>query len=404
MKRFGLTALSLALAISGCAQNKGKDAQTSRLDNLEAGFSRFQEQQRARDADIDSKLRDIASRLDRLNSGQPPVQTGKAKTPKAAPASAPRPGRQPIVAGQIIPLAPQNGAAPQSAPQLPPTPTQAPPQAAGQPLPPAKPAQPMVAPASQPAAQALPASQGQQTAAAPQAAPQPVASPLRPHVVTVNDLPRPGQPLAVSPAPQAQQPKQPVPLDSARHGKGKAPRQTAPQAASAQPVAPAQQPLSPTPAPQPVPATPAAPLPPVVPGASGGPMAQPPAADIQEQLLYTEALRSVSANRNDEGRKKFNDFLAKYPSSSKTPEVLFWIGESYMGDKSYNQAVMSFKEVTTRFPKDPKSGESLFRIADAYERLGDKSNAVFHLKLLVDEHPNSEFVGKAKQKLKQLGQ
>lgn len=402
MKRFGLTALSLALAISGCAQNKGKDAQTSRLDNLEAGFSRFQEQQRARDADIDSKLRDIASRLDRLNSGQPPVQAGKAKTPKAASATAPRPGRQPIVAGQIIPLAPQNGAAPQQTSQAAPAPTQPAPQAAGQPLPPAKPAQPMAAPAPQQAAQPVPVSQSQQAAAAPQATPQPTAAPLRPHVVTVNDLPRPGQPLAMSPA---QQPKQPVPLDSARHGKGKAPRQTAPQAASAQPVAPAPQPLSPAaPAPQPVPATPAAPLPPVVPGASGGPVTQPPAADIQEQLLYTEALRSVSANRNDEGRKKFNDFLAKYPSSSKTPEVLFWIGESYMGDKSYNQAVMSFKEVTTRFPKDPKSGESLFRIADAYERLGDKSNAVFHLKLLVDEHPNSEFVGKAKQKLKQLGQ
>jgi len=401
VKRFGLTALSLALAISGCAQNKGKDAQTSRLDNLEAGFSRFQEQQRARDADIDSKLRDIASRLDRLNSGQPPVQTGQSKKPKAAPASAARPGRQPIVAGQIIPLAPQQNA---GAPQPAPAPGQYPVQPSAQPLPPARPAQPVPSAAPQQVAQATPGPQTQagspvqQAASAPQMsqAPQPAASPLRPHVVTVNDLPRPGQPLAMSPA---QQPKQPVPLDSARHGKGKASRQATPQAAVAQPLAPAPQPLAP-----PAPATPPAPLPPAVPGASGGPVAQPPAADIQEQLLYTEALRSVSANRNDEGRKKFNDFLAKYPASSKTPEVLFWIGESYMGDKSYNQAVMSFKEVTTRFPKDPKSGESLFRIADAYERLGDKSNAVFHLKLLVDEYPNSEFVGKAKQKLKQLGQ
>lgn len=391
MKRFGLTALSLALAISGCAQNKGKDAQTARLDNLEAGFSRFQEQQRARDADIDSKLRDIASRLDRLNSGQPAVQTGQGKTPKAAPASAQRPGRKPIVAGQIIPLAPQGGTAPQQAP----APGQYPAQPAAQPLPPARPAQPVPTAAPQQVAQAMP---GSQATPAPQAsqAPQIAVSPLRPHVVTVNDLPRPGQPLAMSPAPQAQQPKQPVSLDSVRQGKGKAPRQAVPQAAAAQPLAPTPQPLAP--------AAPAAPLPPAVPGASGGPVAQPPAADIQEQLLYTEALRSVSANRNDEGRKKFNDFLAKYPASSKTPEVLFWIGESYMGDKSYNQAVMSFKEVTTRFPKDPKSGESLFRIADAYERLGDKSNAVFHLKILVDEYPNSEFVGKAKQKLKQLGQ
>ncbi|MFP5222248.1 MAG: tetratricopeptide repeat protein [Acidobacteriota bacterium] len=402
MKRFGLTALSLALAISGCAQNKGKDAQTSRLDNLEAGFSRFQEQQRARDADIDAKLRDIASRLDRLNSGQPPAQPGQGKALKAAPASATRPGRQPIVAGQIIPLAPQNGIAPQPVPAPAQPPRQPASQPAAQPLPPARPAQPMPPPAPQQTAQASPGSQALPGSPVQQAAPapQPAATPLRPHVVTVNDIPRPGQPLAMSPAPQAQQPKQPVPLDTVRSGKGKPARQvSAPAVSGTLPSAPA------APAPQPLPAAaPPAPLPPAVPGASGGPVAQPPAADIQEQLLYTEALRSVSANRNDEGRKKFNDFLARYPSSSKTPEVLFWIGESYMGDKSYNQAVMSFKEVTTRFPKDPKAGESLFRIADAYERLGDKSNAVFHLKLLVDEHPNSEFVGKAKQKLKQLGQ
>ena len=112
----------------------------------------------------------------------------------------------------------------------------------------------------------------------------------------------------------------------------------------------------------------------------------------------------MSANRNEEGRRKFNEFLAKYPSSSKTPEALFWIAESYMGDKSYNQAILSFKEVTTRFPKDSKAEESLYRSADAYERLGDKANAISSLKLLVNEHPNSEFSGKAKQKLKQLGQ
>jgi len=120
--------------------------------------------------------------------------------------------------------------------------------------------------------------------------------------------------------------------------------------------------------------------------------------------MYTVALRAVSANHNEDGRKKFNEFLAKYPSSAKTPEALYWIGESYMGDKSYNQAILSFKEVTTRYPKDAKSAGALYRIADAYERLGDKANAVFNLKLLLDEHPASEFTTKAKQKLKQLGQ
>jgi len=323
------------------------------VDNLEASFSRFQEQQRARDADIDYKLREIASRLDKLGSGQAPAPKaykGKERKPVAANAS-----RQPIVAGQVIPYSQLSGTAPAQTPM---------------------PAQvPQQAPAPQPVSP--------QTATV-QPTPQPLPA-LQPPVVSLGESAG-----GVQPASQFQA-RQPVPVAAPRSSKGKSSARTP-------------QPVSGPPQPAPVstaqaPAAPAAKAPAA---ASASPQAQP--TDMQEQLLYTEALRSVSANRNDEGRKKFNDFLAKFPNSSKTPEALYWIGESYMGDKSYNQAILAFKEVTTRFPKDSKSAESLYRIADAYERLGDKSNAVFHLKMLVDENPNSEFAGKAKQKLKQLGQ
>jgi tol-pal system protein YbgF len=354
VKRLGLTVLALALAICGCAQNKGKTGQeatqASRLDNLEAGFSRFQEQQRARDADIDYKLRDIASRLDRLGQGQPvaPAKAQKGKDHKPAPiSSSVSASRQPVVYGQVVPYASLAPGAP-SAPA---------------PLPPSAPGQPQVL---------LP----QAAPAAPVPQPMPV---LHPPVVTLGESAQARQVVPMTP---------PGVVEGPRHAKGRQAGHTP------QPLAQA--------APAPAPAVaPSAPAPAAPPAAAPAPAL---AADVQEQMLYTEALRAVSANRNDEGRKKFNDFLAKYPSSSKTPEALYWIGESYMGDKSYNQAILSFKEVTNRFPKDSKAAESLYRIADAYERLGDKANASFNLKMLVDEHPSSEFAGKARQKLKQLGQ
>ncbi|WP_341482668.1 tol-pal system protein YbgF [Fundidesulfovibrio terrae] len=353
MKRFGLTVLALALAVSGCAQNKGKAGQeatqASRLDNLEAGFSRFQEQQRARDADIDYKLRDIASRLDRLGQGQPavPSKTQKGKDHKPAPVAG---SRQPVAYGQVIPYSSLASGAP------------------GAPA----------ATAAQPSPQAQP------VPATPAPQPLPV---LQPPVVTLGESAKQPVPMA-APA-----------VEGSRFAKGKqAARTPQPLASAAQPA-----PVS-SAAPSTTPAKPQGTTPQPAPAAPAAQTAAPQAADVQEQLLYTEALRAVSANHNDEGRRKFNDFLAKYPSSPKTPEALYWIGESYMGDKSYNQAILSFKEVTTRFPKDSKSAEALYRIADAYERLGDKANAAFHLKMLVDEHPSSEFSGKAKQKLKQLGQ
>lgn len=343
MKRFGLMVLAVALALPGCAQKgKGKQqvSEATRLDSIEASFARFQEQQRARDADIDNRLRDIASRLDRLGTGKPPVAKASRVRLRGAVATS---AGVPIVAGQVIPyaslVAPTQ---PRPAPLAP------------QPLPPQPVVPPAAAPAVPPAA----------------AAPSQSLPSLQPPVVTLGDST--GQPAALT------QPRTPQPVAPAPRGKARASARSPQPLASTAPAAAAPAPTAPA--------------------------AQAPSADIQEQLLYTEALRAVSANRNDEGRKKFNDFLAKYPNSAKTPEALYWIGESYMGDKSYNQAILSFKEVVDRFPKDSKAAEALLRSSEAYERLGDKANAAAQLKLLVSEHPNSELAGKAKQKLKQLGQ
>jgi len=389
VKRFGLTVLALGLVLAGCAQKKGNNQVDARLDRLEAGFSRFQEQQNARDADIDHKLTEIASRLDRLSSGLPPTPPGqKGKAPKAVQTSR---SKRPIVLGQVVPYSSiaGNGQTPPPAAQPAPMPMQPQPGVqAGRPV------------AAAPAAQPVPA---------PAPAPAPPAFAVSPPVVTLGptytNVPPAAQASGRQPMPMTQAGRtkqhvaepQPRPVQAERPP---VPAQTPPPAPA---MTPSMEPAAPAPLPPAIPQAPQAPQPPQ---ASPAPQAQPSSASVSvnEQMLYTEALRAVSSNKNDEGRKKFNEFLAKYPNSTKTPEALYWIGESYMGDKSYNQAILSFKEVTARYPKDPKSDESLYRIADAYERLGDKANAVFNLKLLVDEHPNSEFAGKARQKLKQLGQ
>ena len=364
-----LAVTMLALVCAGCAQSGGRKAQeapaSARLGELEATMTRFQEQQRLRDAELDMRLRDIADRLDRLSSGKAPAHRPAKAQEAAAPQATVRTasGRQPLVAGQVIPYASLAQGAPQQAP-------------AQAPMPAPMPAQtPAPAPMTAPSAMSQPQPLAPPPAPVAQAAPQPQPLPLKPPVVTLDDgsASRPASSYSAPAAPAVPgQPRQAVPMDQSAARPAKA---AAPMPASTAPA--------------------------TAPSASAKPSAAP---GMEEQVLYTEALRAVSANKSEEGRRKFNDFLAKYPNSAKAPEALYWIGESYVADKSYNQAILSLKEVTVRFPSDPKAEEALYRIADAYERLGDKSNAAFHLKLLVDEHPKSEFAAKAKQKLKQLGQ
>ena len=359
MKRLGLPALAFLLVCAGCAQHAGKNTPeagyASRLQNLEAGFGSFQEQQRkaeeerrARDADIDAKLRDIAGRLDRMSPAQPaPGSKARKDAPtKAAPAKAP------LVAGQVMPYAPSGQAPAATAPAAP---------AVSQ-----VPAQPLA-----PAPQAkTPAPVAQAPGQAPAAVPASSLPPIKPPVVELKPQ------VAAPAAPASRQARQPAPYETPARAKAKAePRPQAEKPAQAAPAATA---------------APAAP--------------DQASSTLEEEKLYTEAMRQVTANKNDEGRRKLNELMAKFPNSSKTPLAMFWIGESFMSDKSYNQAILSFKEVTTRYPKHFKAPEALYKIAEAYERLGDKNNAVFHLKLLVDEHADSDLVAKAKQKLKQLGQ
>lgn len=361
----------ILLVCGGCAQS-GKGSQNAstanKLQNLETSFAQFQEQERkaeaerqARDADIENKLRDIATRLGIAPSGQAkpgvPLSASVAvgRTNSSRKGSAER-LPQPVVAGQIIPLSqvspsamlqPSAGASLQPAPVQPMSPVPAAP----------------VNPGALPPATAVP--------------PSPALPAIRPPVVTLGlDAVAP-KPVSSAVAPGA--PRAPVPLAApARRGSQESRSPKAVESASAPAVVPA-----------PTPAAPAA-----------------AAARITEEegQAYVDAMRAVTANKNEEGRRKLNDFMAKYPDSAKAPEAQFWIGESYMNDKGYNQAILAFKDVVNRFPKNPKAAESLFRIADAYEKLGDKNNAAFNLKMLVEEHPSSDWAGKAKLKLKQLGQ
>ena len=456
VKAITLIAVALALALPGCAKNKSaapQNTQEARLAGLESSFARFQEQQRARDADLEFRLREIASRLERLPQGQPIASqtTRKAKG---------RTSRQPASMGQIVAYAPamqQAAAAPASQYQPPaavgapvagayqppvaaapgyplqaapvaPAPVAAVPPAPSAPIAAVPPVTPAPAPGAAPAAsqyqppvaQAAPGTAPVASAPAPQAqaVSAPGLLPLNPPVVSLGDPARymtPSAPVTV----EQRQPAAPVPMETPRGAKARRPART-PQPVSQEEPGPSPVPVAVPTAPQPaIPGLPAQAQPPAAAAPSfapqpAAPVAAPPSpsspqpqsatSDVHEQQLYTEALRSVSSSKNEDGRKKFNEFLAKYPSSSKAPEALYWIGESYMGEKSYNQAVLSFKEVTTRFPKEGKAAEALWRTAEAYERLGDKTNAAFHLKMLADEYPNSEFNGKARQKLKQLGQ
>ncbi|GAB6038738.1 hypothetical protein JCM15519_32970 [Fundidesulfovibrio butyratiphilus] len=408
MKGFAWAVLALMAACIGCAQDgsQTRGSTASRLQKLETSFESFQQdqllaqkQRQARDSEIDAKLDQIATRLDSLTPG---AKSAKAARPAKPVHSVQAGSTVPLVAGQVIPLSafgtpPARPVAQASAPT--PTPlAQTPTPLAQTPTPLAQAPQ-SVSPQPQPLTP-NPSGRGPQTPAPapvqlgqvqPLQAVQPQGQPagsslgLEPPVVTLP--PQQQAPQAYAPQPLSAQAGKPVPYDRVVKSAPSVSRSRSGTSKSSPEAAPV------------VAATPSAPATPPVSAASAG-----KSDPVDAAQLYTDGMRAIAANKNDDGRRKMNELLTKYPNTDKAPLALYWVGESYMNERSYNQAILAFKDLTTRYPKSFKAPESVYKVAEAYERLGDKSNAIFHLKLLVDEYPGSELAGKAKQKLKQLGQ
>ncbi len=138
------------------------------------------------------------------------------------------------------------------------------------------------------------------------------------------------------------------------------------------------------------------------------PPASPPIKDspvpvgVTSDAMYNRGMSLVRAEKYEDGREVLNEFLAQNKTAPLAPNALYWIGESYYGEKRFAQAILTFKEVTQNYPKHHKAAAALLKIGFSYDKLGDAANARFYLQALIDEYPDSEPAKLARQRLKNM--
>jgi len=120
------------------------------------------------------------------------------------------------------------------------------------------------------------------------------------------------------------------------------------------------------------------------------------------EALYNKGLNLVRSGRLDQGRSTLEQFLKQYAGHGLSPNAMYWIGESWYGQKKYPEAILAFKDVVAKYPKHHKAQAALLKIGMSYRNVGDKDNAVFYLRTLVDDHPGSSPAGLARQLLRQI--
>ncbi|MCG8617841.1 MAG: tol-pal system protein YbgF [Desulfobacterales bacterium] len=136
--------------------------------------------------------------------------------------------------------------------------------------------------------------------------------------------------------------------------------------------------------------------------ANAGTPSETPAGADSEEALYDLAKKMFDQGDKENARIQFENFINKFPSSSKADNARFWIADSYYAEKWYEKAILEYQKVLENYPKSNKTAAARLKQGYAFAALGEKANARLILKELIKRHPDSKEAQYAREKLKGL--
>lgn len=116
--------------------------------------------------------------------------------------------------------------------------------------------------------------------------------------------------------------------------------------------------------------------------------------------LYQQALQLVQRGGDfGQSRSLFKQFIQQYPAHDLTVNAMYWIGETYYGDKQYESAILQFQDVIQKYPEHQKIPAALMKQGLAFYALGDTNNAQVILQKVISNYPESPEAQKAQTRL-----
>ncbi|HET7314333.1 tol-pal system protein YbgF [Salinisphaera sp.] len=125
--------------------------------------------------------------------------------------------------------------------------------------------------------------------------------------------------------------------------------------------------------------------------------------DSAAQSAYMNGFNKLKNGQYDAAIGAFKQFVARYPDTSLTDNAWYWLGEAYYVQQQANDAEEAFDAVVNKFKNSPKVPASLYKIGLIQATRGQIDNAKSTLQRVVDQYPNSDSAGLARQKLQSLG-
>lgn len=127
-----------------------------------------------------------------------------------------------------------------------------------------------------------------------------------------------------------------------------------------------------------------------------------PGKEATPDALYLKGLESFKTGDMPSARTQLTSFIEKNPSHDLVPNARYWIGETYYGEKNYEQAILEFQEVVKQYPKKEKAPAAMLKQALSFKALKDLKSTQYLLKRLIGDYPKSDEAKKAKVLLKEV--
>ena len=97
----------------------------------------------------------------------------------------------------------------------------------------------------------------------------------------------------------------------------------------------------------------------------------------------------IDKNLIGPAREKFQQFLKDHPKGDKAVEARYYLADSLLQEKKYDEAIVEFNKIVDGYPKSSFAPPALLKQAQAFKAQGKSKVSNLVLEKLIADYPKS---------------
>ncbi len=118
--------------------------------------------------------------------------------------------------------------------------------------------------------------------------------------------------------------------------------------------------------------------------------------------LYAEAEKHLQTQQWQEARRLLEGFVNRYPQDARAARAQYDIGEAYVGEKRFANAIGAYTKVVDNFPKSDVVPDAMYKNGLAFYALKYCGDAKVYFQELIKRYPHTTWRKSATEELKKL--